>query len=197
MLFMAMLCALLVGTQAQGVNLIPNNADFDEDHAYGQSIPGWGTWLHHAYKDSASVEVIGWVGGDVIWQDTVHTVLPDTVYTLTGTVQTRDDAGGQGEGCILIIQDADNAYLDLVRTTFWFPDEYNGQTSPWLDYSVEIDSAVLTEVVGHKLCVAIALADDGRWDDYGNLYIERMNLVPEPMTFALLGLGGLVLRRRK
>jgi hypothetical protein len=67
-----------------------------------------------------------------------------------------------------------------------------------MDHSISLDSAVFTSAVGHKLCVAVAIADDGRWDAWGNLYVDQMTLVPEPTTMALLVLGALVsLRKRK
>ncbi len=68
-------------------------------------------------------------------------------------------------------------------------------SSTWASYSLVLDTALNPEFVGKSLGVK-AYQKDG---DGGYLYITNASLevVPEPATMALLGLGALVLRRKK
>ncbi len=75
--------------------------------------------------------------------------------------------------------------------------------SPWGSYadagSTEIwKITAFTGTPGYTLTITSTGPQWNGWATYGQLGIDRVfAVVPEPVTFALLGLGGLFLRRRK
>jgi len=183
-------CVALLSVMAQANYC--TNGDFND------GTTGWNNWGNGMWMAEAGVLVEGWTDGAVFGQMVTHQAMADTVYTLTARVQSRYEAGGQAEGVTVILQDG--SWQDIVRQTFWFSDygDVAGVDNEWRDYSISFDTALLPDLVGQQIVVAAAVADDGRWDAYGNIYVDSMTLVPEPATLALLGLGALLsLKRRK
>ncbi len=167
----ALLSCALSGTIH--ANLIPANHDFSN------VLTGWSSWVDGSGQAEPGVAWIGWTDNKVVWQRTGHLIQSDSIYTLTARVRSQDDSGGQVEGATLILQHGDNgSWPDILRKTFWFPSEDNGvKSGPWREFSISFNSADYPGIVGHEILVAIAVADDGRWDNYGNLYIDNMELV--------------------
>lgn len=59
------------------------------------------------------------------------------------------------------------------------------------------DEGELTATPENGYLNFILTTNCGGFDTYGNYYFDNMRIVPEPTTVALLGLGGLLLHRRK
>lgn len=151
------------------------NGEFDQWS--GGTPVGWSKWAGNWWQEgSNSVCVLGWANNAVLGQDTGHAATANTVYTLTARVQSRHESGGQAEGVQLILQDG--SWADIARNDFWFSDlgDAAGQTGPWREVSISIDTGVLTHLVGQTLKAAIALRQDGRWRPYDNLYIDTITL---------------------
>ncbi len=175
---MVILVMLLMAAMPLLARNIVKNGDFTN------GLADWSNWANGAWANPGETGTgtiaFGWVDGATFGQVTEHLIKPNTKYTMTVTVKTINQSGGQAEGIVLIMQDATAGYTDIVRERHWFPDMYNfggspfGAQSPWLQYSLTFDSSVITGTVGHNLLVAIAVGDDGRWDAYGNLFLDSV-----------------------
>ncbi len=172
-----LLTLLIAACPAVAYNLVVNS-DFDDGTA------NWANW-GDGYGVWAPGEIwIGWSDTSTIGQDTGHLIQSVRTYTMTAVVKTIDQPGGQAEGVTLILQyyDEDTGWTDIVRETTLFPAEWNfgegtNEESPWTPYSISFDASDYPQAVGKKLLIAIAVSDTQGWDDYGNLFLDSVDLI--------------------
>jgi len=136
------------------------------------------------FPDYDGVQILEMAGFQSVDQDVAMPglVQADTEYTFTLHVY-RPTWVGPGsfnmqvgwDGWAGWIETGDIAYSD----------------SAWGEYSLTLDTAVETAAVGASdISVEVLLTS-------GDLAFDGMVLTPEPTTIGLLGLGGLLLRRRR
>ena len=192
-----MLLALLAVTGIAGADLL-TNGDF-EDGDTGQlgsvAIPGWNSWggsgWHHddvgAVIDTKAMKL--WWDDAGMYQD--FAASPGVTYDFS--VQCMNWTGDPG------------TWNGLIKAEFY--DGVGGQllaqdlerfypASEPVDTWVEIGDSIVAPagtVTGRIVLMAVDWYDGVG----GATHFDNASVVPEPASMALLGLGGLLLRRRR
>ena len=137
----------------------------------------WGNWAY-PWTNAGFSQVLPATAGDV--------------YTLSGLVMhlSSDAMVGDTFAVIkLVFQDALGAELygqDVVQV------DATSLTDTWIPGSL-----TLTAPAGTTQVEALFLHFQPSGVGAGAAFVDNMTLVPEPMTLVLLGMGGLLLRKRK
>jgi hypothetical protein len=165
------------------------------------------------------------VGDDNEPADSEYTVLVDGTLTLDIHANTDIVGEGDGEGDWVLICDTALAtisggvtvpYGDVSLNIMWpastsgvtgMPDGYDGDVGTIILFGDTVliptgtrlfDDITFTCVAEGDVVITLAKINED-WEWTGDIYdtVTIHQIIPEPMTITLLGLGGLLLRRRK
>jgi hypothetical protein len=195
LVLVAMLC-----TSANAANLL-SNGNFNDPPSgeWPTNWQGWSWstgWANHEIKAGTDGYCIvvgnGWYdGGGGFYQAVSGTA--GTEYTLT--VDSGADAWWQPTGeMALIWLDGSNTELGKAARFTVDPAVYGwtyDQPHPWASYSLTATAPVGTTQV------KVEFASRMPGGVGGSIWFDNAVLTPEPATLTILGLGGLLLRRRK
>jgi hypothetical protein len=177
----AVLLALVVPAQA---NLL-TNGDFNTG-----DFTGWWTYVPDTATQSITIETTYTYDStpnakltsatDGSWQKLGQDI--NTAANTTYNISFVYDAPTWSQGgCNLKFMDASWGYLGFQWIQLAAPN-----TTGWTSYS-----GTFTTVAG--TAVTEITFDEGSW---GSMYVDNVSITPEPATMLLLGLGGLLLRKR-
>ena len=164
----------------------------DQDNG-GAALPQTGRSSAGGYGDYAGKAWGPWWGA---WGNSGHNQVfaasAGQSWTMTGDLMmlSNDPITSNAFGVLKLV------FKDAGGTEIWGQDlgQVNASSIPdvWQNLS-------LTGVApaGTATVEALALFFQPNGDGVGAMFYDNMTLTPEPATLALLGLGGLVLRRRK
>jgi hypothetical protein len=190
---LALLC-----TSANAANLLSNgNFNDPPSGAWPTSWSGWSWgngWANHEIKPGSDgyCVVVGGSGGSGGGGGFFQTVPGTAGMSYTLTVDSGADAWWQPTGTMTMIwlDNADTILGQAIRNTVdpavygWTYD----QPHPFANYSLTAVAPVGTTKVKAEFAANWAT---------GSVWFENAVLTPEPATLTILGLGGLLLRRRK
>lgn len=186
------MCLVALAAPAVTAELVQNYDFSGADESPWLHAGYWGSWVDLAddyYRGAGWGDGISWTN-NYVYQDTGAVFQANTVYTME--IEWRDGTGAAAGSF-------NNVQLVLNETTGWTDvaailsgPNVGGLT--WQKATLVFDTATNPSVVGRGIGVGVRNMDlvVGAWMD-----VNYVSLVPEPATMILLGLGGLVLRKRR
>jgi hypothetical protein len=177
---------------ASGWNAWGGTAVTDQDN-YGNALPSAGRTSVGGYGDFAGKAWGPWWGA---WGNSGHNqafaASAGQSWTMTGDLMelSNDAITSNAFGVLKLV------FKNASNTEIWGQDlgqvNANSAKDVWQHLSLTAVAPVGTASVE-----ALALFFQPSGNGVGAMFYDNITLTPEPATLALLGLGGLVLRRRK
>jgi hypothetical protein len=196
--FVVMTMLLLVfGVSVQAELLV--NGNF-EDGATGQinnGVPGWNTWGDSGWHNDDAGAVIDtksmkfWWDACGMWQD--FAVTPGVAYNISAMViDASRDTTPNNWNYRIDAEFYDAANVQLLATPAGLFDSTLQPNDTW----VKVGSTIVAPAGAVTGRVYMQLRD---WESGigGALYFDNVSVTPEPATMLLLGLGGLLIRRKQ
>jgi len=160
--------------------------------SYQNTLAGWPNGVVKGFLDNQYLAIdVTYVTADWVKTGsnyaTIELNIQGTGLSWTGLGRPDVDTGNPGYAGGW---DADNFGAIHTRTMYWDIAQYSDGN---------FDNGETTALPDNGYVNAIFQTSMGGFSDGGVFYFDNFRFVnvPEPMTIALLGLGGLVLRRRK
>lgn len=192
-LLFLLLGAFLIAGSAEANLLI--NGDFESGPGTGWS-PWWGGNSGIADFGADFGDPPGNTSAGIWWLDdgfVQEVTIGPGLYTLEGDLINGHIAPlGNSRRTIL------KAEIGLDGAMWWTQEVFLDAMAPidiWQHLSLDIDN---TAAGANWVKVVLMQWDDDGWGSgTGNSYFDNIQLTPEPTTMVLLGLGALMLRRRR
>jgi len=128
------------------------------------------------------------------WQDLGYTIVAGETYTFSMDVQPVNTST-KDRAVSLTFNYHDAGVRNLItKGTIDLNDKGHADRA-WETYDVSFTALAGEAYIGKSLGIEFNNESENSTDLY--LYLDNAQVVPEPATMILLGLGGLVLRRRK
>ena len=128
------------------------------------------------------------------WQDLGYTIVADETYIFSMDVQPVHDSAKKRK-VSLTFNYHDGGARNLITKELIDLNVEGHADRAWETYDVSFTALAGEAYIGKSLGIEFNNESDNDADLY--LYLDNAQVVPEPATMILLGLGGLVLRRRK
>ena len=188
--------ALFAMTGIASANLL-TNGDFETGDA-----TGWFTWGANAATYNATTQptlpLIDTTSATLWWSDAGFGQMLDAsagqTFTLSGKINVYEALAWRNAEIKIEFWDGDGTY-GVDNCLAWAVDyaDYQTTLNTWQDYSVTLTAPAGTT----KVKALLVYSDWHATDMAGKAAFDNVSLVPEPATLALLGLGGLLIRRKK
>jgi hypothetical protein len=200
---------LALGAIAQADVVTVENSGFEQPNAgkikawngeNGTDIPGWASDTAAIDSGVESDTTHGlyasfFMGGDpVAYNLTAYQIQAGEVFTLT--VAAHDTWTDSGLADLQISLYYDVAGVRNVVATQTYVDI----SQAWADYTLQFNADDVAASIGNKIGIEIANVNGpttNGWGSWLGADEVRLNVVPEPATMALLGLGSLVALRKR
>ena len=198
--FVVMVMLLLVcGVSVHAANLLVNGGFEDGDTGQIGSvvIPSWNSWGSNGWHNNDAGAVIDtksmkfWWDGVGMWQD--YAAIPGTTYTYSAQViDASRDTSPNNWDLRIEAEFYDVANTQLAAVVMGYFDSTIQPNDTWIGIGGSIVAPAGT-TTGRVVIRSL----DWQPGIAGALYFDNVSVTPEPATMFLLGLGGLLLRRKK
>ncbi|HEV57900.1 MAG TPA: PEP-CTERM sorting domain-containing protein [Phycisphaerales bacterium] len=196
---LAVLLALSLTVQAYVVGNFSFEEPGDGKHNNWEDVPYWSSdrvaddsGVESAWPGSTHGDYAGYLmsGDPAVWQLTDTIIEAETEYILKVDARDNWSATTPAKLSMMLYYDDEGTRTPVAWQVV---DLVGGEEGPWQTYSLSFAAVDVPASIGHQLGILFQnVSYPSSW-----IGIDNVQLIPEPMTMVLLGLGGLFLRRRR